>query len=748
MNKTGLKILSGVLCTAVLCGGVSAFSYAAGSKNVQPQSSVQPEALGAEKDAEQASFAKDETVYVIAGADGSVQKIIVSDWIKNELSSAQIRDSSELSDVKTVKGNNSYTMNSENMRVWDAQGGDVYYQGDIAKELPVDLRVSYTLDGNSVAPDQVAGKSGKVTIRFDYKNNQYEMVEIDGKQEKIYVPFAMLTGMILDNDRFRNIEVSNGKIINDGERTIIAGLAFPGLQEDLGLDPDVLKLPDYVEISADVQNFDLMTTMTLATNEIFSKANVDDNGTFDNLSDSVNQLTDAMDQLLSGSSALYDGFCTLSEKSQELISGIDQLVSGAKALKDGSAELDAGAEGLQDGAAALLSGLNVLSSNSAMLNSGAKQVFDALLSTADAQIAGAGLQAERLTADNYADVLDGVIASLDESTVAAKARDAAYAQVSAGVRAEEETVRCAVTDAVRVQVQEQVTETVYQTVQEKVANAVRTNVLAQVLAAVPMTPEEYEAGVSAGRIPVALIGQIEAEVSGQMGSEVIAQLIASQTQEQAGSDAVRAQIAENTEAQMRTFQIQDRIAEETENQIKKLIDETMQSEQVQSQISEALSAAKSGAASLSALKGQLDSYRQFYNGLLQYTAGVDSAAAGAGELKSGTDALKDGTGVLKDGAAALADGMQTLADGSGALIGGIDQLKEGTMRLCDGLKQLNEEGIEKLSDAVHGDLGGLLTRAKAVRDVSQSYQSFSGISDNMEGNIRFIYRTASIQAEN
>ncbi|MEE1329716.1 MAG: hypothetical protein U0K18_00725, partial [Acutalibacteraceae bacterium] len=215
--------------------------------------------------------AKDETVYVIANADGSVKKIIVSDWIKNSLSEKNLKDKSELKDVKNVKGDESYVMDSDNMRVWNADGEDIYYQGTISKELPVDLKVSYKLDGRSVSADEIAGKSGKATIRFDYVNKQYSEVTIDGKTEKIYVPFVMLTGLMLDNDVFSNVEVSNGKLINDGDRTVVAGFALPGLKENLAIDSSKLEIPDYVEVTADVKNFSLTTTLTLATNSLFNE---------------------------------------------------------------------------------------------------------------------------------------------------------------------------------------------------------------------------------------------------------------------------------------------------------------------------------------------------------------------------------------------------------------------------------------------------------------------------------------------
>ena len=214
---------------------------------------------------------KDESVYVIAGADGSVQKIIVSDWIKNNLKSDKIVDTAAIADAENVKGKESYVMNGDNMRVWDAKGGDIYCSGTLEKELPVSLLVTWELDGKKVSPAELAGKSGKLKIHFDYKNNQYETVEIDGKGEKIYVPFAVLCGMVLDTDVFTNVEVTSGKLIGDGDRVFVAGVAFPGLNENLGLDKDKYEIPESIEITADVKNFEMTNTVTIATNEVFNK---------------------------------------------------------------------------------------------------------------------------------------------------------------------------------------------------------------------------------------------------------------------------------------------------------------------------------------------------------------------------------------------------------------------------------------------------------------------------------------------
>lgn len=394
-----LKMLSLILCALLVLGSVKNAAWAA------------DDPAAGEKNR------KDETVYVLARADGSVDKIIVSNWVQNRRGDDTIADVTQLTDIENCKGDETFTLGGENSCVWDARGSDIYYQGSIDRELPVSVAVSYTLDGQAVTAEDLAGKSGKVVIRFDYTNNQYELVEINGEQQKIYVPFAMLTGMVLDNQVFRNVSVSNGKVINDGERTIVAGLAFPGLQDSLGLNREDLSLPEYVQITADVENFALETTVTLAANGLLGDG-LDKGEKLDeleNVDGKLNELRDAMGQLMDGSSRLYDGLCTLLDSSTELVAGIDQLADGAAQLRQGAQSLSAGASQLTTGAAALCQGLNALSQNSDALNGGATQVFQSLLYTANTQLAAAGVQIPELTVENYAQVLDGAIAAAGDS---------------------------------------------------------------------------------------------------------------------------------------------------------------------------------------------------------------------------------------------------------------------------------------------------------------------------------------------
>ena len=732
MKNRATKFISLALCAVVLFAAVGTSVFALTGEGKESEDENQETTINASAEAE---TSKDETVYVLAGADGTVQKIIVSDWIKNAMAADSLEDKTELSDIENIKGDESFTLGGDNSCVWDAQGNDIYYQGNIEKELPVQMSVCYTLDGQAIAPEALAGQSGHVTIRFDYQNMQYEEVLLDGKTEKIYVPFTMLTGMLLDTEVFRNVTISNGKLINDGDRIAVVGIAFPGLQEDLAISKEKLDIPDYVEISADVENFEMGMTMTLATTELFGAIDSDKLDLHE-LSDAMAELTDAMDQLMDGSSQLYDDLCTLLEKSGDLVSGINKLAEGAAQLKAGAESLDSGAAQLQAGAAQLSSGLNTLNANSSSLNGGARQVFSSLLSMANTQLSEAGLSVPALTIDNYASVLDGVIASLDDTAV----YQAALEQVTATVNANRGMIEEKVTEAVQAQVEAEVSAQVTAAVQETVTQAVHENEAqfraAVIQQALGMTVEEYKAAIEAGLVTQEQQDAVNAAVEAAMQAEIDARMQREEIQAQ-----INAVTQQTVGEQMQSDEIQALIASNTELQVQQAISEAMSSDAVQAQ----LSAAAEGAKSVIALKSSLDSYNAFYLGLITYTSGVSSAAAGANELKTGADALKAGTSELSAGAAELLQGIQTMKDSAPALVDGITQLRDGSMELSDGLKQFNEEGIQKLIEAVDGDLDGLSNRIRVTADVAKHYTSFSGISEDMDGDVKFIYKTDSIE---
>lgn len=668
---------------------------------------------------------KDETVYVLCNAQGEVSKVIVSDWVKNGTQESSIADFSELSDIKVVKGDTAYSLDQNQMTVWDAKGGDVHYQGTSGRDLPVTVAVSYALDGKAISAEELAGKSGKVTIRFDYTNTQYEMVEIDGEQTKIYVPFVMMTGLMLDNEKFSNVEVSNGKRIDGSADTIVIGFALPGMQESLGIDSEDLDIPDYVEITADVTDFSMETTFTLAANEMFRELDGEDLNGLDGYSGSVSELTDAMDQLMNGSSQLYDGLETLLEKSEALIDGINQIAEASAKLSAGASGVYDGTISLRDNLNSLQSGLGTLVSNNDTLNQGAQTVFESLLAAANSQIAGAGLEqigisVPTLTMSNYNAALEQLIRSLDAGAVYDTAYNAALAAVTAQVEASTEAITAAVTEAVREQVTQQVMAN-----EAAVYEAAVYTVLVQNLMAQGMTEEQAAAYLQTAE-----------------GQALIAGAIASLTEEQKAA-AIEAAVAQ----QMAGNEVQALIASNVEQQKKTLIESHMAGSEVTGQIAAAVESANAGAAALVQLKGQLTQYSLFYDGLKSYTAGVSEAYEGSRQLTAGADTLEGYVKQLSDGLGALDDAMSQLQTGAALLPDGVSQLKDGAMQLSDGLKQLNEEGIQKIADLLEGDLTQIMTRLEAVLEVSKDYNNYSGIRDGMDGSVKFIYRTDSIQTK-
>ena len=323
---------------------------------------------------------KDETVYVITDASGSRQEVIVSDWLKNTNGSMKITDESLLKDIENVAGNESFTENNDGTITWDAEGKDIYYQGTTDKELPVEVKISYKLNGKDITAEELAGKKGHVVIHFDYINNTEDTVTVNGKEETVKVPFAMITGVQIDQDKFSDIKVTNGKVISEGKTSFVVGMAFPGLSTCLDTNSDLLEadIPEYVEIEADTTGFELGMTMTVAGNNLLKNLDLNTDG-------QVSELTDKMNQLIDASRQLEDGTKTLKDGTAELRDGAGQLLDGTTTLKDGTSQLKDGASALKDGAGKLDDGVSAVKDGAEKLNTGAQT----LKAGADSASAGA-----------------------------------------------------------------------------------------------------------------------------------------------------------------------------------------------------------------------------------------------------------------------------------------------------------------------------------------------------------------------
>lgn len=660
-----------------------------------------------------AETTKDETVYVLANAEGEAKRVIVSDWLTNPDGEKDLADATTLKDAKAVKGS-AFLKDG----VWyNADGADVYYQGDAEDALPVNLTVSYTLDGEAKTAAEMTGKSGRVTIR----------VACDVKETKdgVKVPFAALTAALLDNDVFTNIEVTNGKFLDDGDRTVVVGWALPGLQETLKLDAETVTLPEYVEISADAKNFEAPTTLTVVTNELFSAVDVDSIDATE-LTENINKLKDGMAQLKDGASRLADGVSALNDGAKTLADGATELKNGAEALKeganplgDGVSQLNDGATALETGSAQLTEGLNTLTANNEALASGATKLFETVLGIANTQLSAAMENAPTLTIENYEETLTALLDACSEAGIDKQLHDQVEAVVNQN----------------RAKIEEAVTAKVQETVAAQVEEAVRENVTAQVLAAMDMTPDTYKAAVESGALTDAQKNQIAAAVDAQMKSQKVKAVLAQQTEQTMGSDEIKATIEQNVN-----------------EQVEALTQQNMASKDVQAKRAAALEQGQAAAASLTALKAQLDDYRTFYDGLNAYLAGTAQAANGASELKTGAAQLAAGTEELNgkvpallEGIGSLSNGMNTLTENLPSLTDGVQQLLDGANELKDGLNTFDEEGVSKLVSLVEDDLADMLDRVKAALNAANAYTTYTSLGENMTGRVRFVWRTDANQ---
>lgn len=343
LNRISKTVISGLLVTSLV---VSNGAYANAQK-----------------------ISKDESVYVNADESGATTKITVSNWLKNAGINGTINDESDLKDIQNVKGDETFTQNGDDVQ-WSAGSNDIYYQGTTDKELPVGVEIKYELDGKEIAAKDLLGQSGKLKITVSYTNKSKSTQTINGEKQEMYTPFVMATGIILPDDKFSNVEVDDGKIINEGSNNIVVGFGMPGMAESLDLDEDAAdKLPEGFTVTADVTNFSIGNTITFASPSILSDLELDD---IDDLDDLENKL----EKLVDSSEDLVDGSKKLSNKMGELEDKFDDYQNGEKSLNKGIKDLVNGGTTLKKGVKDYTNGVDTLAKGTQSYVNGAKQITD------------------------------------------------------------------------------------------------------------------------------------------------------------------------------------------------------------------------------------------------------------------------------------------------------------------------------------------------------------------------------------
>lgn len=352
LNRISKTVISGLLVTSLV---VSNGAYANAQK-----------------------ISKDESVYVNADESGETTKITVSNWLKNAGINGTINDESDLKDIQNVKGDETFTQNGDDVQ-WSAGSNDIYYQGTTDKELPVGVEIKYELDGKEIAAKDLLGQSGKLKITVSYTNKSKSTQTINGEKQEMYTPFVMATGIILPDDKFSNVEVDDGKIINEGSNNIVVGFGMPGMAESLDLDEDAAdKLPEGFTVTADVTDFSIGNTITFASPSILSDLELDDIDDLDDLENKLEKLVDSSEDLVDGSKKLSDKMGELEDKFDDYQDGEKSLNKGIKDLVNGGATLKKGVKDYTDGVDTLAKGTQKYVNGAKQITDGNQKLYEAV----------------------------------------------------------------------------------------------------------------------------------------------------------------------------------------------------------------------------------------------------------------------------------------------------------------------------------------------------------------------------------
>ncbi len=380
------------------------------------------------------SFTKSETVYAVMNADGSIQSTTVSEHVYSASGLSKVTDQSTLTNIQNTESSAEFTQDGEKL-VWNTDDTDVYYKGDTDRALPIQATVTYALDGQEAALEDLIGKSGHLTMTIALKNNETGTVNVNGTDRTIVTPLVTAVGVIFGQDA-TNVVAAHGLVESAAKSNVAAFVTLPGVKDSLsGLLPDELDtiedyLQDTITVEADVTGLTCpQVMMACATSAAaLGTDNVFDLSSLNELTDGISQLNDAMNQLMDGAAQLVDGTSQLAngtlallDGASQLEDGTSQLASGVLALLDGANTLNTGAAALDEGLGQLTTGLDTLSSNNSALNSGAQQVADGVLASANKTLKEGGLIDTDMTWDNYAAVIDNIL-TINDKTLAAGRR--------------------------------------------------------------------------------------------------------------------------------------------------------------------------------------------------------------------------------------------------------------------------------------------------------------------------------------
>ncbi len=676
---------------------------------------------------------KEETVHVKADAGGSVTEVRV-DNVLHVYDTDEVMDVSELDDIHNTEGDEDLRQDGSDL-AWQNLGSDIKYEGSSESEVPVGVAVTYWLNGQEIAPQNLAGESGHVRIRFDYVNRTSMTVTVHDKSYNVKVPFVVMTAMVLPEDTFAHIEVTNGRCMSFEGQNMVIGYAIPGLAESLRLEDfeptEEVEIPSYVEIECDAQDFELSFTATVVTNGLFKDIKDDDLDDIDELTDNMKELNDATSEMVDGAGKLLEGTETFESGLAEYVSAVSQVSEGMSQLSDGIAQLSDNKGKLYEGSAALSQGLSKLEESlpeslTVAGITGDQKLEDILNAlAADAKVladAMVTLKGENEWEKVFEDMQSYV--TLVQSSYMGAETELAQAE------AEYENLSESIADSVSSAANE-IGETAGSAATSAANDRISEIVSSLDFSEANLTPEQDElirAQIAEDLSGIDISGDVSEVVSTDANSRIESTVLSVEEQRMAHVAAAKACLDQITEAVDSNKEVIAALDTET---IQKAADDMKTQFLTLTEYSD----------DMDKLEGGVQSIRKMYSDLKD---GIDQLSTGSGQLTEGISQFNSGIDALYSGAVMLTQGTSALESYGSPLLEGASALTEGMSALHDGIKTFDEEAIQELTDLAGDDLLNLSSRIRAIKICDTSYQTFSGLAPGRKGSVKFIIETEEI----
>ncbi len=676
---------------------------------------------------------KEETVHVKADAGGSVTEVKV-DNVLHVYDTDEVTDVSELDGIHNTEGDEDFRQDGSDL-AWQNLGSDIKYEGSSDREVPVGVTVTYWLDGQEIVPSDLAGQSGHVRIRFDYENRTSMTVAVNDKSYNVKVPFVVMTAMVLPEDSFAHIEVTNGRCMSFEGQNMVLGYAIPGLADSLRLEEfeptEEVEIPSYVEVECDAQDFELSFTATVVTNGLFKDIKDDDLDDIDELTDNMKELNDATSEMVDGAGKLLEGTETFESGLAEYVSAVSQVSSGMSQLSSGIAQLSDNKGKLYEGSAALSQGLSKLEESlpeslTVAGVTGDQNLEDILNSlAADAKVladAMVTLKGENEWEKVFEDMQSYVTLVRSSYTGA----ETELAQAEAEYENLSESIADSVSSAAN-EIGETAGSNATSTARDKISEIVSSLDFSEA----NLTPEQEEmirAVVAEDLSGIDISGNVSEVVSADAVNRIESTVLAVEEQRMAHVTAAKACLDQITEAAATNKEAIEALDTET---IQKAADDMKKQFLALTEYSD----------DMDKLNGSAISIRKMYSDLKD---GIDQLATGSGQLTEGISKFNSGIDALYSGAVLLTQGTSALESYGSPLLEGASALTEGMSALHDGIKAFDEEAIQELTDLAGDDLLNLSGRIRAIKICDTSYQTFSGLAPGRKGTVKFIIETEEI----